>query len=143
MRVEQALDSNVVKSPGRKTGTNIFLGDENGPAVRRLARVQACRPEISNRKALSREVERAGRRLGIRKRREVILMALVLPDGTVGEVKADRSSGNHQMDRMPTTVLRSAEFSPPVIEGIRVQVWIRFPVVFAPTSSPNLARVDD
>jgi len=132
--VRRALSFVVLSSPGRKDGTNIFLGDEDGPAVRRLARVQACKPEILNRETLSRAIEEEGRRLDIRDRREVILNALVLPDGAVGEVQVHRSSGDPQIDFLAVRAFRSAEFSPALIEGIRVQVWTQFPVVFRPRS---------
>jgi len=73
IQMEEALSSAVVSTPGRKSGTNIFNGDERGPAVRRLARVEDCRPEIRNQEMLSKGMEEAGRQLGLRDRRQAIL----------------------------------------------------------------------
>jgi len=85
-RMEEALLSAVVSSPGKKSGTNLFLGDAEGPAVRRLSRVQACKPQVRNEEMLSEAMEEVGRELGLRELRQAIFHAFVLADGTVDSV---------------------------------------------------------
>jgi len=133
-RLVQAVSSAALDSPGRRDGTYLFLGDEGGPAVRWLARVQACVPELRNREMLSREIEEAAGQFGISERREVLLRAEVLVSGAVGDVEVQRSSGDSRIDMVAVRLFRTARYTPAMIEGIRVKVWVQFPVVFNPRS---------
>ena len=106
--VGKALFDAVLGSPGKKTGTNIFLGDEHGPAIRRLARIEACEPEILNRKTVEDAVEKAARELRLRERREVILRAKVSVDGVVSDIQVHRSAGDPRIDLLAVRALQSA-----------------------------------
>lgn len=74
----------------------------------------------------------AGRQLGLREARQAILQAYVLTDGTVGDLEMNRSSGDPGLDLAAAEVLRSAVFTPALIEGIHVPVWVQLPMVLRP-----------
>lgn len=129
--LEIALSATARPSAAPGTRASLFIGDRGFIAVRRVARFQACRPVIRNQEGLSEELEREGRRLGLSRRREVVLRFLVLEDGIVGEVRIQRSSGDHQFDVAASNVLKKTRFTPARIEGIRVQVWTQLPLAYA------------
>jgi len=84
-----------------------------GPSPVELRPVSAPLPEYP---VQSRRLRREG---------EVLLRVLVLPDGRVGKVEVERSSGFEELDRSALRAVRGWLFSPPGRE-----VWASLPVVF-------------
>ena len=87
-----------------------FLGDEAGPNVRRVQGFEICRPELLDRNELTGRLQRASGGLRLRGRTTVLLMAHVLTDGSIGEVRVEESSGDFDIDFTAVEVFRTASF---------------------------------
>ena len=131
-RLEEALLASARGSSGPDETVDLFIGDGDGPAVRRVAGFRACRPRLLNGAVLTGMLQRGARPLGIQERRVVVLLALVLRDGTVGEVRVAESSGDHRLDSTAAETMRLGTFSPAMIEGLRYRVWIQVPLTYTP-----------
>jgi len=115
----------------------LFLGDDNGPSVRRLDRFRMCAPAILRASWLVEQLRSEARGLTIRRPTRVWVFALVQPDGSVSETRIDESSGNIDADLAAARIVRAASFRPAVLEGMRVEVWTRFPINFLPFRGPG------
>ena len=120
-------------------GTNVnervylFVGDERGPAIRRVARLGGCAPVLVQEEETARRISSEVRGLGLEQRRVVRLFVFVQADGRVGEVRVDESSGHSGADAAAARVFRAARFSPARVEGIATSVWIKLPITFTPS----------
>ena len=130
-RIGTLLRSSANHDGPRSVTINLFVGDERGPAVRRVARLRSCRPEVLNKDHLARRINEVGRQLGLQTRSSVTMRVEVKEDGSIGEVRVSQSSGNQPFDLAVADVVRSAAVSPGVIEGIPVRVWIQLPFIFS------------
>lgn len=61
---------------------------------------------------------------------QVIVEAIVYPDGSVGEVKVTKSSGYPELDRAATDAARKWKFSPGEQRGVPVKVPVSIPFNF-------------
>lgn len=61
----------------------------------------------------------------------VRLKALVLPDGSCGEVLLAESSGNDLLDRSAMNTVRQWKFVPAKSQGKDVSQWVSIPITFA------------
>lgn len=61
----------------------------------------------------------------------VRLKALVLPDGSCGEVLLAESSGNELLDRSAMNTVRQWKFVPAKSQGKDVSQWVSIPITFA------------
>lgn len=60
----------------------------------------------------------------------VVLKALVLPDGSCGEVLLARSSGNEQLDQSALRTVAKWKFTPAQKQGEAHAQWVSFPITF-------------
>ena len=97
-------------------------------AVRRVTRFLTCKPTLRDTDLLEKGLEQEGKRLGLGQDRIVVARAHVPADGTVAEVRLERSSGNLLVDVAVSGLLKSAQFPPAMIEGFVVSVWIEVPL---------------
>ena len=110
----------------------LFLGDAGGPALRRVERLGQCAPTIISREPITRRIAAEIRQLGIDQRYVVRLYVFVQASGQVGEVRVAESSGDVQVDLAAARVFRGERLAPGMIEGMRVPIWVAFPVTFTP-----------
>lgn len=110
----------------------LFLGDERGPAIRRLVRLGQCAPTIINRDPIARRIAAEARGLGIDQTYVVRLYVFVERSGQIGEVRIAESSGDVGVDLAAARVFRGERMTPGMIEGMRVPLWVAFPVTFRP-----------
>lgn len=110
----------------------LFLGDARGPALRRIERLGQCAPTIISREPITRRIAAEIRQLGIDQRYVVRLYVFVQASGQVGEVRVAESSGDVQVDLAAARVFRGERLTPGMIEGMRVPLWVAFPVTFTP-----------
>ena len=61
----------------------------------------------------------------------VLLKALVLPDGTCGEVVLARSSGNELLDKSALTTVAQWKFTPAKTRGKETSQWVGIPITFS------------
>lgn len=61
----------------------------------------------------------------------VFLKALVLPDGSCGEVLLGRSSGNDLLDRSAMNTVAQWKFVPAKSQGKDVSQWVSIPITFS------------
>lgn len=61
----------------------------------------------------------------------VRLKALVLPDGSCGEVLLAQSSGNELLDQSALNTVAKWKFSPAKLQGKDVSQWVAIPITFA------------
>jgi TonB family protein len=108
----------------------VLLGDEAGPSVRRLARIQTCEPEILNRTWITKRLSEEVKRLGLRESLKVGMEVMVRADGSVTEVQVRESSGNVEADHIAGVISRGISFRPALVEGIPAPIRTRFPVTF-------------
>lgn len=108
----------------------VLMGDEAGPRVRRLARIQMCGPEILNRNWISKRLSEEVKRLGLRESLTVGMEVMVHTDGRVSDVRVRESSGNVEADHIAGVISRGISFRPALLEGIPTPVFTRFPVTF-------------
>lgn len=112
---------------------DLFLGDEAGPRVRRVARLQMCGPKWVDRGRVLERLSRESRALGIRAITRVTVYAFVHHDGTVEETRIKRTSGDPAVDQAALRIVQeAAEFTPGRIEGFPVSMWVSFPLTFVP-----------
>ena len=109
---------------------DLFIGDDQGLAPRRVRELRTCPPEILNRDIVARMLVQEASRLDILATTVVRLYALVEEDGSVGEVRIDRGSSNFDVDAAAVGVIRRTVFEPGRVEGIPTPVWASFPVTF-------------
>jgi periplasmic protein TonB len=60
----------------------------------------------------------------------VLLAVLVLPDGTVGDVRVERSSGFPRLDASASSEARQWRFRPGLLDGVPRPMWKQLPIVF-------------
>lgn len=60
----------------------------------------------------------------------VLLSVLVMPDGRVGEVRLDRSSGHARLDASALNEARRWRFKPGTQDGAAVPMWKQLPITF-------------
>ena len=60
----------------------------------------------------------------------VILMILVGVDGTPKDIRVDKSSGFHELDRAAMDAARQWKFNPTIRNGQKVEGYARVPVNF-------------
>ncbi len=60
----------------------------------------------------------------------VLLSVLVLPDGRVGEVRLDRSSGHSRLDASALSEARQWRFKPGTQDGTAIPMWKQLPITF-------------
>jgi TonB family protein len=61
----------------------------------------------------------------------VMLKALVLPDGTCGEVLLARSSGNDLLDKSALATVAQWKFTPAKAQGKETSQWVGIPITFS------------
>ena len=61
----------------------------------------------------------------------VMLKALVLPDGTCGEVVLARSSGNSMLDESALKTVAQWKFTPAKSQGKDISQWVSIPITFS------------
>lgn len=116
-------------APGQRV--DLFLGDESGPSVRRVARLQMCGPRWVDPDHYLERLREEARGLGIRSITRVTVYAFVQKDGRVEETMVKRTSGNPAADQAALRVVQEAAvFAPGMIEGFPVSMWVSFPVTF-------------
>lgn len=116
----------------------IDLQGEPGWAPRLLQQVEQCAPDILNRAGLARALREEYppdlRRRGIGG--VVRLHIHIDGSGSVIETKVARSSGQTAMDMAAHRVASRMEFSPAMLAGIGVEIWIQFDITFSSRSEP-------
>lgn len=115
-------------------GVNLFLGNREGPAPRRVGRFRTCEPSIIRDNKLASRMKAEAGMLRLSRRVRIYVGALVGPDGTVEKVRIERSSGIVDADLAAARVIQTAIFRPAVLEGMRVRVWTRIPITLSPRS---------
>jgi len=60
----------------------------------------------------------------------VILLVLVGVNGQPLEVKVDKSSGYHELDRAAIRAAKGWQFNPGTTDGVPTKGWARVPVTF-------------
>ena len=60
----------------------------------------------------------------------MILLILVGTDGTPKDIKVDKSSGYHELDRAAIETAQKWRFNPEVKNGKKVEGYARVPVTF-------------
>ncbi len=60
----------------------------------------------------------------------VLLSVLVLPDGKVGDVRLDRSSGFSRLDASAMTEAKKWRFKPGTQDGVPTAMWKQLPITF-------------
>ena len=132
-RLQEILERAAPEGGGPEETLYLFIGDENGPGVRRVRRFAACRPSLLRSPQIARRIQTESAGLGLREQHIVVLRMFVQADGSVGEVRINQSSGNSDVDLAAARVFRTASFEPARIEGLIVPVWIQLPVTFIPS----------
>ena len=118
--------------PGAAAGdqVDLFLGNGRGLAPRRVPELQRCPPEMRNRDMVARMLVQEAETLDILATTTVHLLAMVREDGTVDEVRIERSSSNFEVDAAAVGIMRRTMFESARVEGIPIRVWVSFPVTF-------------
>ena len=130
--VEHVLGSSAVMPLWTSERAHVFVGDENGPAIRRVDRLAQCAPRMIGRTRLMRRMEEEARGLRLDGRVVVRLLVFVEASGRSGEVRIDQGSGDFAIDQAAARVFDGIDFTPAQVEGIPVGVWASFPVTFTP-----------
>ncbi len=117
---------------GADTRAYLFLGDENGPAIRRVDRLGQCAPTLISRDPIARRIAAEARGLGIDQTYVVRLYTFVERSGQISEVRIAESSGDARVDLAAARVFRDERMTPGMVEGMRVPLWVAFPVTFRP-----------
>jgi len=60
----------------------------------------------------------------------VILLITVAPDGSVADVKVDKSSGFHELDTAALAAVKKYRFNPTIRNGVKVSGLARVPITF-------------
>lgn len=94
-----------------------------------------CPPAFVDRRAAVLELGRLGTTMGVTDTTAVVVRLWVGIDGRVGEAVVDQSSGSFALDAAVLDVARGWIFRPAHTEGIRVAVWLRFPITLTPGGS--------
>ena len=110
----------------------MFIGDENGPGVRRVAQFAACRPSLLRSSEIARRIKAEADGFGLREQHIVVLRMFVQADGSVGEVRINQSSGNSDVDLAAARVFRTASLEPARRGCLTVPVSMQLPVTFVP-----------
>lgn len=130
--LESAVEASSSLTHGANQGVFLFLGNQDGPAVRRVGQFRTCPPRILRQTELASRVQAEAQGLRLARRVQTYVDALVRPDGSVSEVRVAESSGILDADLAAARVMRTATFRPALLEGMRVQVWTRVPITFIP-----------
>ncbi len=129
-QVRAALMSS--EAHGGEEVVSVFVGDEDGPALRRVDRLRGCAPSMIHRDALTERISIEAQGLDIRSPMTVRVLVFVERTGIVEEVRIDESSGDRAVDLAAARVFRGITFRPAQMAGIPVPVWAAFPVNFSP-----------
>ena len=132
-RIEETLFASARREGVPEERVSLFLGDHEGPRVRRVEGFRTCRPSLLHPESLSREVGREGRALGLAEKRTAVLRAYVTRVGTAQDVRVVQSSGDLRFDVAAAGLIQSAQFLPARLEGIPVPLWAQFPVTYTPS----------
>lgn len=112
----------------------LFLGDGAGPGLRRVPALRQCRPELLNEERLQDLLVDEAMRLddlGLLPNRAVpVLWMFAETDGLVARIEVNRSSGRVPIDDAAVRIMRNAVFTPALVEGIPLGVWVQIPVRF-------------
>jgi hypothetical protein len=130
--LENVLASTAVMPLWTSERAYLFIGDENGPALRRVDRLAQCAPRLLGRTRLTRRLEEEARGLRLDRRVVVRLMVFVETSGRSGVVRIDEGSGDFAIDQAAARVFDGVDFTPAQVEGIPVGVWASFPVTLTP-----------
>lgn len=124
--------------PSDRRVVRMLIGDETGLSLRSVGAFRSCRPAIDDPGEMTRRVQAESSALGLEigMRLVVRLQVFVEADGSVGEVRFDRRSGNVLADIAANRVFEGARFRPARVEGIPVPVWVSFPVTFNRARGP-------
>lgn len=128
--IRDALTSSAAH--GQEEVVSLFIGDDAGPAVRRVDGLRTCAPSIINRVVLAERISIEADGLSIPSPMTVRVLVFVQRTGVVEEVRIDESSGDTNVDVAAARVFRGITFRPAQMEGIPVPVWAAFPVNFSP-----------
>lgn len=102
-----------------------------------LDSVETCIPKVKNMRALNQRVARAFGPSGSAELRNMTrsgrlrasFLVHVDTDGSLTEIRVDRSSGNFAVDRVMSEAISDvAEVEPGYLEGIPVYLWVRIPI---------------
>lgn len=110
----------------------IFIGDKDGPSLRRLDRLAMCAPVVLNKSVLEDRIAAEAEGLDIEDRSVVQVAVFVARSGLIGEVRVQESSGDVNLDLAAARVFRGVRFKPALVEGMAVPVWAAFPITIAP-----------
>ncbi len=128
VRLVGSLMGHAAETGAAESRVSLFIGDEAGPALRRVERFAACQPKGLDRTWLTTQVQYAGRALGLTESRSAKVWTFVNMWGEVERVRIEEGSGDPDFDREVERIMNSARFQPAMIEGIPVPVWASFPV---------------
>jgi TonB family protein len=112
------------------TMVDLFVGDEAGPSPRRVRELRRCAPQLGNRDFLAAAMVSAAETLPLDTRTTVRLYALVLENGSVGDVRIEQPSRSATADEAAVSVMYLATFVPGQVEGMPTTTWVNFPVTF-------------
>jgi TonB family protein len=121
---------------------HLFLGDEAGPALRRVAELRTCPPELTNERTVADMLVSEARGLLERDllpdfgRRVTLLWMLVEPEGHVSEIRVEDSAGRVEVDEAAVRIMRNARFNPARVEGIVIPTWVQIPIRFQVVDPP-------
>jgi TonB family protein len=113
-----------------RQGVYVVLGDEAGPALRRVPEFRVCAPAMEDFNALRRELRRQAPSPFPPGGGTVQVMVHVDERGQVDEVRIQEGSMNAEVDSAAARAMRTASFSPAQVEGLPFDVWVTLPVTF-------------
>lgn len=130
--IEAVVERLVPAEFGDGEPISLFLGDETGPAVRRVGRFAICPPSMKKQRDFLVRLSKKVYGLGLDRARLICTYVLVEPNGRAGDMRIHKSSGRRDTDVAVLEVLETAEFSPGTLEGMTVGVWISLPITLTP-----------
>jgi TonB family protein len=125
-----------------RESVSLFLGDDAGPALRRVSELRTCEPELINERAVADMLLSEARGLLERNllpdfgRRVTFLWMMVEPEGHVSQIRVHESAGRVEVDEAAVRIMRNARFNPARVEGIVIPAWVQIPIRFQVVSPP-------
>lgn len=113
----------------------VILHDGSAFVFESVEEFARCPPSFIDRRAAVLELGRLGTEMGVTDTTAVVVRLWVGIDGRVGDAVLDQSSGSFSLDAAVLDVARGWIFRPAHTEGIRVAVWLRFPITLTPGDS--------
>lgn len=129
-RLAVIVGRHVPQASDPRDSIDLMLGDGSGPSPQRVRELRVCPPSLANTDYIRDLIAAEARRFPLETRAVVRLYVLVLPDGSVGEVRISQPSSNVAMDAVAVRIMYEARFEPARTEGIPVEIWASFPVRF-------------